>query len=166
MIPAKIATIRYESQVGKPLVILRSQIDGRVLSIPLGHPEAKSIFDALKGIEFPRPQTHDLIVHILDALAVDLPEVRIVDFRAGVFFAELALNTEQGPITIDARPSDALAIAVRLNAPIFVANELFEYATSQEECIPRPTDLQTPLDSEIEEFKKFIAFAEPDDFDF
>jgi bifunctional DNase/RNase len=97
----------------------------RVLDIQVGHFEAFAIASGLEGQQWERPMTHDLLGHVMAALGATLRQVLITDHRHDVYFAEMELIDRGGsPVTVSARPSDAIALALRLNAPILVSNTL------------------------------------------
>lgn len=109
---------------GAYALILKEVNGDRRLPIIIGAFEAQSIALEMEGIKPPRPLTHDLIKNLLDALGSDLTEITISELRDGTFYAKLGLETQE----IDARPSDAIALAVRYGAPIYVAEKVMEEA--------------------------------------
>ena len=110
------------------LVLLRQAGDERALPIAIGSAEAQAILFELNGMEFPRPLTHDLFRHVLTELGATLAKVEITELRDATFFALLHLDSRSGPIQVDARPSDALALALRCSAPVYVADEVMASA--------------------------------------
>ncbi|MGJ8503493.1 bifunctional nuclease family protein, partial [Glaesserella parasuis] len=92
--------------------------DGTVLPVWIGPPEAMSILVALEGAATPRPLAHDLMVVMLRQLSASVERVQVTRLTEGTFYAEIHLRTPQGPLIIDARPSDAIALAARTDAPI------------------------------------------------
>lgn len=110
---------------GAYALILKEVNGNRRLPIIIGTFEAQSIALEMEGIKPPRPLTHDLIKNILDALGTELAEVLISELREGTFYAKLSLDGQE----IDARPSDAIALAVRYGAPIFVDEKVMEEAS-------------------------------------
>jgi uncharacterized protein len=109
---------------GAYALILKEVNGNRRLPIIIGAFEAQSIALEMEGVKPPRPLTHDLIKNILDALGSDLNEITISELRDGTFYAKLNFETQE----IDARPSDAIALAVRYGAPIFVSEKVMEEA--------------------------------------
>lgn len=106
----------------------------RTFPIVIGLPEAQAIERRLKGIEIHRPQTHDLLGNILDALDASLSSIAIHDLRDGTFFAALKIEKADGElIEIDSRPSDAIAIGIAGGVPIFVAEHVLDAASSEPE---------------------------------
>jgi len=120
------------SMVGlSPVVVLRSE-DGRILPIYIGLAEAIAIYSALRGDVPPRPMTHDLLVDIITRLNARVDRVIIDDIIDNTFYARLVLKQNDKTIEIDARPSDSIAIAVRLACPIFVDEKVLDEAANDE----------------------------------
>ncbi|MFA9272723.1 MAG: bifunctional nuclease family protein, partial [Baekduiaceae bacterium] len=111
--------------VGKqPIVLLKTVDSNKFLPIWIGHPEAAAILMKLQGASTPRPMTHDLLVDVLGELEAKCTQVSVTELRDNTFFATITLTTGSVDHNIDARPSDALALAVRAGAPIYVAAEV------------------------------------------
>jgi len=108
------------------IVILRSEEGQEVLPIWIGKAEANAISLALESVELPRPLTHDLIKNAIEEVSAKVISVVITDLRDNTFYAKLHLLHRDAEITIDARPSDAIALALRAECPIFVAKDVFE----------------------------------------
>jgi bifunctional DNase/RNase len=145
--------------VGKqPIVLLKTIDDNRFLPIWIGHPEAAAILMKLQGADTPRPMTHDLIVDMLDQVDSRCERVSVTELRDNTFFAPITLSLNGSEIELDSRPSDALAIAVRLGVPIFVAEEVIEESSIEFE--------QGEEDNEqvVEKFKDFLDDISPEDF--
>jgi bifunctional DNase/RNase len=150
--------VRVEVPSNQPIVLLR-EVDGqRYLPIFIGSPEATAIVYALQGMETPRPMTHDLFVTVLGDFGVELRQVAITGLRDGTFYAELELARGEGVEHISARPSDAIALAVRLGdeVPILVDEGVFEEAGVLFE--------EEQDEEEIEEFRAFLDEITPQDF--
>jgi len=109
-----------------PIVVLKNKENPKeVLPIWIGHPEASGIMMVLNGVDFVRPLTYDLMKNILESLNVEVEKVEISDLKDGTYYATIYLKTPEGEIKhIDARPSDAINIALRSGAPIFVADHV------------------------------------------
>lgn len=135
MIEVEVAAIALDPKANQPVLLLKPSDTMRLLPIPLGQPEAMAILSALQNVELLRPMTHDLMMTCFKELNATLIEVRIVNYREGIFYAELLLKTATGLKTIDARPSDAVALAVRAEAPIYVTETIFEVASVEAESI-------------------------------
>ncbi len=128
MIEVTVETLQMSLVSPHRIVVLREVDVERYLPIWIGPCEAEAIANRLNGVEIPRPQTHDLIVNILDALEADLLYIHINALTDNTFFAELVLETDGEQVEVDTRPSDAIAIAVRMGVPIYVAEEVMEEA--------------------------------------
>ncbi len=124
-IRVKIERVLFDPNVGASVVLLKEEAGERELPIWIGEPEALSIAMAVENVELPRPMTHDLLKAIIEELGVTVLWVRVHNLEEGTFFATLRLNRPEGDIDIDARPSDAIALAARVNAPVFVAETVF-----------------------------------------
>ena len=122
-------------------IIELTEVDGeRTFPIVIGLPEAFAIERRLKGIEIPRPQTHDLLASVIDHLGGTLVRTVITHLSEGTFYARLIVDQDGREIEIDSRPSDAIALGVAQNVPIFVAEEVLEQIQADQECIAPPED--------------------------
>jgi uncharacterized protein len=117
----------------RPILVLKNVEDNRILPIWIGSSEANAIALQLENIKVPRPMTHDLLCGILDKVAASMKEVRITDLKDNTYFADIVLSCEGGDLHVDARPSDAVALAVRTGAPIFVEDAIFERTAEMDE---------------------------------
>lgn len=125
MLEFDVVGVRVEMPSQQPIVLLRERDGERYLPIWIGANEASAIAFAQQGVVPARPLTHDLFRDVLEALGRPVQQVRITDLRDGVFFAELAFD---GGVVVSARPSDAIALALRTQAPIFVAEKVLDTA--------------------------------------
>jgi bifunctional DNase/RNase len=130
-----------------PLVVLRAEDETCVLPIWVGIFEANAIALHLEGIETPRPMTHDLLRTIIETLGAELVEVTVTDLRDSTFVATVLLRGPGGDVTVDCRPSDAIALAVRVDAPIFAAQEVIEQARAFDPTSEDPSRLRSWLES-------------------
>ncbi|MDL9937252.1 bifunctional nuclease family protein [Gordonia sp. ABSL1-1] len=156
----RVVGIRVEPPQSQPVLLLR-EVDGqRYLPIWIGQSEAASIALRQKGIEPPRPLTHDLIVNLINEFGHDLVEVRIVDMQEGTFYAEMVFA---GDVRISARPSDSIAVAMRADVPIIADESVLVEAGL---LIPDEESEDEPAASEdeVEKFKEFLDNVSPDDF--
>ena len=113
--------------VGKqPIVLLKTADGNRFLPIWIGHPEAAAILMKLQGATTPRPMTHDLVTEMLGHLDAKVIKITVTELRENTFFAQITVSVDGSEIQIDSRPSDALALAVRSEAPIFAAEDVIE----------------------------------------
>jgi hypothetical protein len=139
-----------------PVVILKDMDGSHYLPILIGPFEATAIALALEGAPVPRPLSHDLMRNILETLNANLEQVVIHDIRDSTFFAKLVVRTNGELQEIDARPSDGIALALRVQAPIFVSDKIvLEEATAEK----KPVN-----DNEMARFKKFLDDLKPSDF--
>ncbi|MCY4086042.1 MAG: bifunctional nuclease family protein [Actinomycetia bacterium] len=145
--------------VGKqPIVLLRTADDNKFLPIWIGHPEAAAILMKLQGSSPPRPMTHDLVTDILGQLDAKVVKISVTELRENTFYARISVVMNGTELEIDSRPSDALALAVRSDAPIYAADDVIEENAIEFE--------QEDVDQEeiVDEFKKFLDDVSPDDF--
>ena len=113
--------------VGKqPIVLLKTSDGNRFLPIWIGHPEAAAILMRLQGASTPRPMTHDLLMDLLEQLDAKCERVSVTELRDNTFYASITISVNGSEIEIDSRPSDAIALAVRCQAPIFAADDVIE----------------------------------------
>lgn len=160
MVPLELIGVRVEMPANTPMVLLRESDGGhRLLPIYIGSPEASAIHYALEGVEPPRPLTHDLFLNVLGELGTTVTRVVVTEIVDRTYFAELHLTTPTGDKVISARPSDAIALAVRCGAALFASTELIE-AVGQE---PEPEAADDAAEI-IDEFKDFIENVSPEDF--
>jgi len=156
--------VRVELPSNSPIVLLQEQGgDERLLPIFIGGPEATAIALALDDVKTPRPMTHDLMRAILNELDVRLERIVITDIRERTFFAELHLAGNGTTHTISSRPSDAMALAVRTQTPVFVEESVIEQAGYS--ATDDDDDEDQDADEVLEQFREFIDNVTPDDFD-
>jgi bifunctional DNase/RNase len=122
----EIAGLAVDSATNSPIVILREASGERVLPIWIGVVEASAIAFELEEVKVARPMTHDLFIHTLAALAAKVTEVAITDLKESTYIAEIKVISEGRTLSLDARPSDAIALALRAQAPIFCANAVLD----------------------------------------
>ena len=145
--------------VGKqPIVLLKTLTGNKFLPIWIGHPEAAAILMKLQGATTPRPMTHDLVTEILTQLDAQVVRITVTELRESTFYAVITLQVNGSEIDVDSRPSDALALAVRTSAPIYVADQVID--DSAIEFGGEPEEEQEVVD----EFRKFLENVNPDDF--
>lgn len=170
MIALELIGVRLEMPGRVHVVFLREREgERRVLPIYIGEPEAGSIQIGMSGKVPPRPLTHDLLVDVLGSLGADLDKVVITDVSEGTFFAELHLKSRQGPLTISARPSDAIAIAVRAGCGIYVDDSVMDTAGRIAQFDDDDDDDESgqvpgEVDELVDEFRDFIDSIKPEDF--
>lgn len=153
----KVMGIALDTRTGSPIVVLHDKENRRALPIWIGSAEASSIIRKIENLSVTRPMTHDLIISIIDKTGYKISKVVINDVEKETYFATIFLEDSEGnEIEIDSRPSDAIAVAIRIDAPILVtANVLSNGSVS--------TDSAKDAE-EAEEFKNFVQSIKPSDF--
>ncbi|HET7406102.1 MAG TPA: bifunctional nuclease family protein [Mycobacteriales bacterium] len=144
--------VRVELPSNQPIVLLKETSGDRYLPIWIGAVEATAIAFAQQGVVPARPLTHDLFKDVLEALETPLQAVHITELRDGVYYAELHFPDD---VTVSARPSDAIALAIRGGTPIFAAEEVLD-----EGGLAIPDEQET----EVEKFREFLDSISPEDF--
>jgi bifunctional DNase/RNase len=161
-----IAGIALDANSGAPLVVLRERDEPhRLLPIFVGGPEASSIAIAASGQKTPRPMTHDVAAALVAALEGTIDTVEVDDLADGTFFATIHVSGPSGPRRVGSRPSDAIALAVRTGAPVWVSDQVLEQAGS----LPGPDDAEVApdparIEAEVESFRTFLDDLDPNDF--
>ncbi len=154
-----IAGLTMDPSSNTPVIILKADND-QTIPIWIGLLEATSIASALQNIKFDRPMTHDLFKNFTDILNISVVKVEVCDLKDNTFYARIHFTSKEKNFSMDARPSDAIAIALRFQAPIFVDDQVIEKAKTGEEPKGNPAD-------ESEEGKKWAEYLEkltPDEF--
>jgi bifunctional DNase/RNase len=145
--------------VGKqPIVLLKTADGNKFLPIWIGHPEAAAILMKLQGASTPRPMTHDLLTDILEQLDAEVTRITVTELRDNTFYASITVQQNGSEIEIDSRPSDAIAIAVRSDAPIFAAERVIEESAIEFE------GEEVNEEEIVDEFRKFLDDVSPDQF--
>lgn len=153
MVHMKVRGVALDQQMN-PVVLLVDQSEAMALPIWIGQAEATAIAMELQGVKPPRPMTHDLLRSVLTELTVNVVRVVVTDVKDSTYYAEVHLANNGNSLVVDSRPSDAIALALRAEAPIFVSDKVAEQAIV----------LKKPLDEEMEEFRKFLEKVKPSDF--
>jgi uncharacterized protein len=154
-----IAGMTMDPSSNTPIIILKSEDDDQAVPIWIGLLEATSIASALQNIQFDRPMTHDLFKNFLDHVKIGVTRVEVCDLKDNTFYAKIYFDTPDKTFSMDARPSDAIAIALRFKAPIYLDDKVIEKSKMAE----------APVEAvdETEEGKKWAEYLEnlnPDDF--
>ncbi|HET8652892.1 MAG TPA: bifunctional nuclease family protein [Gaiellaceae bacterium] len=145
--------------VGKqPIVLLKTADGNKFLPIWIGHSEAAAILMKLQGASTPRPMTHDLLADVLEQLDAEVVRITVTELRENTFYASITVQQNGSELEIDSRPSDAIAIAVRSDAPIFAAERVIEESAIEFEG----EDVNE--EEIVDEFKKFLDDVSPDQF--
>ena len=156
----KVSGLTMDPITNTPIVILKDLEEKKAIPIWIGIFEASAIATEIEKITFSRPMTHDLLNEILKALKAEVLRIEIHDLRNNTFFANIQLLTDGNPIVIDARPSDAIAIALRAGAPIFVDTKVIEKSRNVD-FGTKMTDLDRLKKEKLAEFLENLS---PEDF--
>lgn len=162
----EVVGVRVEMPSNQPIILLKEIEGARFLPIWVGAAEATSIAFSQQGLEPPRPLTHDLMAQMLEKLSTTLVAVHITELRDGVFYSTLQLRDEQGNLLqLSARPSDAVALALRTHGNILASSELLDTAGIEIPAGASADDGEsTDSASELEAFREFLDGINPDDF--
>lgn len=155
MIEMNLAGVRVELPSNQPIVLLKESEGERFLPIWIGAAEAAAIAFALQGIVTPRPMTHDLLKNLLEEMGVLIDRIVITELREQTFYAVIHMRQNGSSYEISSRPSDAIALAVRTESPIFADEEVLTEAS-----ILIPNDEE----QEVEKFREFLDQVTPEDF--
>ena len=150
-----LAGVRVELPTNQPIVLLKEDEGERYLPIWIGAAEAAAIAFALQGVVTPRPMTHDLMKNLLEEVGAQVQRIEITELREGTYYANINMRMNGSAHEISARPSDAIALAVRMEAPIFADEEVLTDAS-----ILIPSDEE----DEVEKFREFLESVNPEDF--
>lgn len=157
MIEMKVMGIALDTRTGSPIVVLHDKENRRALPIWIGSAEASSIIRKIENLSVSRPMTHDLVIDIIKNTGYEISKVEINDVEKETYYATIYLKNDKDEIVeIDSRPSDAIAVAIRVDAPIFVNAKVLATGSVSTDSAK---DAQ-----EAEEFKSFIQDIKPSDF--
>jgi bifunctional DNase/RNase len=160
LVKMKVAGLTIDPLTNTPIVILKDIDEKKAIPIWIGLFEASAIATELEKISFSRPMTHDLIYEILKTVDVEVIKIEIHDLRNNTFFANIHLIMGDKTMVVDSRPSDAIALALRANAPIFVAEKVIEKSRNVD-FGKKITELDNLKD---EKLKEFLENLSPEDF--
>ena len=168
-VEARVSGLVFDQKQQQHVVLLRETDGERVLPIWIGPAEALAIQRLLSGQVFPRPLTHDLFALVLEGLHARVSRVTIVEMREGTFFATLVIERENSVLSVDARPSDSVAIALRTQSALYVNEELLQAPPEQGSELETPPDdpppAPEPTDEEkAEQLRRFLEKLNPEDF--
>jgi len=145
--------------VGKqPIVLLKTKDGNKYLPIWIGQPEAAAILMKLQGASTPRPMTHDLVTDILGQLDAQVVRITVTELRENTFYAQITVQMDGTEIDVDSRPSDAIALAICAEAPIFAADSVIEESAIEFE------GEEVNEEEMVAEFKKFLDHVSPEEF--
>ena len=155
MIEMSLVGVRVELPSNQPIVLLKEKEGERYLPIWIGAVEATAIAFALQGIETPRPMTHDLMRDMLGELGVNVERIVISDLVEQTFYATIKMASSTGSLEVSSRPSDAIALAVRLSTTIYASEEVLDQAG---------IELRDDEETEVQKFREFLDQVSPEDF--
>ena len=145
--------------VGKqPIVLLKTAEGNKFLPIWIGHPEAAAILMKLQGASTPRPMTHDLLTSMLGELDAQVVRITVTELRENTFHASITIQQNGTEIEVDSRPSDAIALAVRAEAPIYADDRVIEESAIEFE------GEEVNEEEIVDEFRRFLDHVTPDEF--
>jgi hypothetical protein len=165
VVEARVNGLILEHKTQQNIVILREADGQRIFPIWIGPGEAQAIRRILSEEVFPRPLTHDLVVIMLEGLKAKITRVIIADLRENTFYASVIVEREGEVLSVDARPSDSIALALRAKAPIYVNEKLLQPAPA-EETVPEEGGEPRPLSDEekAEQLRRYLEKLNPEDF--
>jgi uncharacterized protein len=155
MIEMNLVGVRVELPGNQPIVLLKESEGERYLPIWIGTSEATAIAFALQGVPTQRPMTHDLMKNILEELGILVERIVITELKEGTFYANIQMARDGTRFNVSSRPSDAIALAVRTNVPIFANEDVLTEAS----IVIRDDEEQ-----EVEKFREFLDNVNPEDF--
>jgi bifunctional DNase/RNase len=155
MIELSLIGVRVELPANQPIVLLKERAGERYLPIWIGTAEATAIALALQGVPTARPMTHDLMKNILEELGILVERIVITELKEGTFYASIQMARDGTRFQVSSRPSDAIALAVRTNVPIFANEDVLTEAS----IVIRDDEEQ-----EVEKFREFLDNVNPEDF--
>lgn len=155
-----IAGMTMDPATNTPIIILKTDVDDQAIPIWIGLLEATSIASALQNVELERPMTHDLFKNFIDALNYHVAKIEVCDLKDNTYYARIYFVSEERDFDIDARPSDAIAIALRFSAPIYVDDKVIQKSKQgiggEEEVLDKS--------KEAEKWADYLKNLSPDDF--
>jgi uncharacterized protein len=167
VVEARVNGLILEHKTQQNVVILREAEGERILPIWIGPGEAQAIRRILSDEPFPRPLTHDLLVLLVEGLKARVTRVVISDLRESTFYATVIVQRDGEVLSIDARPSDSIAVALRAKAPIFVNEELLQEPPRQGEGGEGPSEDEPPREpteeEKAEQLRRFLEKLNPED---
>ncbi len=160
----KVAGIALDPTNNAPIVVLRDLQSKYVLPIWIGIMEASAIAAAIEGIHYSRPMTHDLFKSMLESLGATIERIEVVDIKDNVFYAIISVEYNGTTFKIDARPSDAIAIALRTNSGIFVASEVIKDAVQVDTSKDKAGKVIVGFEQDKDKLKEILEKMNPEDF--
>jgi bifunctional DNase/RNase len=165
VVETRVHGLVLDNKSGQNVVILRETEGERILPIWIGPGEALAIQRLLADEPPPRPFTHDLLVTMVEGLKAKITRIVISELRESTFFAHVYIERDSDVLSIDARPSDSIAIALRAKAPIYVNDQLLQ-DPPREEAVPDPDEPADEPDSvdSAEQLRRYLEGLNPEDF--
>jgi len=160
VIELQLVGVRVELPTNQPIVLLKEREGERYLPIWIGAVEATAIALGMQGIETDRPMTHDLMRDLLQGLGVTVQRIVITELREGTFYAEIQMSSNGDTVAVSSRPSDALALAVRMNLEIFANDDVIEEAS----IAVKDDQDEEEVQKEVQKFREFLEQVSPEDF--
>ena len=158
MIEMVIYGVSFDMVGKQPIVLLKTADGNKFLPIWIGHPEAAAILMKLQGASTPRPMTHDLVTDMLEQLDAQVTRITVTELKENTFYAQHHGQQNGSEIEIDSRPSDAIALAVRAEAPIYANEHVIEESAIEFE------GEEVNEEEIVDEFRKFLDDVSPDEF--
>lgn len=158
MIEVTVAHLGLDRSSNTPVVILKEKEGTRVLPIWIGPAEASAIAMEIQGVKAPRPMTHDLLKQLVVGLGAELRRVVISQVKENTYFAELLMSRNEELFQLDARPSDSIALALRLHAPIYTSDDLLDDRSIEE------PEGESEADLDAQRLKEYLERMDPQDF--
>ena len=150
--------LQYDNVGRQPIVLLRTSDERQLLPIWIGQSEAGAIMAKLRGSESARPMTHDLLQSTIELLGATVERITVTALRENTYYAQITLLASGQEVELDSRPSDAIALAVRVGAPIFAADDVIAESAVEAEGTPE-SEQQV-----VEDFRRFLDDVQPEDF--
>ena len=173
MIEVSVSRLGLDSATGSYVVVLQERGGTRLLPIWIGQPEAESIVRHMHNVKGPRPLTHDLVRSLIVGMGAQLRRVHITRVEKSTYYAEMQIQRDESLVHIDARPSDSIAIALRLSAPIFVADELLvepdddeesDDVTGADDDAESESAEESAAELSADQLKSYLENLRPEDF--
>jgi bifunctional DNase/RNase len=167
MIEVTIDSVRVSLMSQDRMVVLKDADSNRYLPIWIGPFEADAITIQLQGVQVARPLTHDLLKSLIRALGAKISHIVVNDLRNNTFFAQITLDSDGQELNVDARPSDAIALAVRAGAPIFVVEQVMEQAaiTPEQEITQAEQSATRDEKEDLDVYRDFVETLDLDDLE-
>ena len=160
MVELTLIGVRVELPANQPIVLLKEREGERYLPIWIGAAEATAIALAMQGVQPPRPMTHDLMKNVLEELQVNLDKIVITELLDGTFYSVIEMTRNGSRHEVSSRPSDAIALAVRADIPIFANEDVLGEAS----VMIREDEDEEQAEEQVEAFKEFLDQVNPEDF--